>query len=280
MKRTEHENNELVAKIFIGLAAFIVAIWIFCLAGMFDFDMKVATFFAGVSLIALIVPVILIYVFHINNDYMKYILISIVSLLIGLCYCIYTFQMIIMFLIPALVAMLYMDKRLLYFSGVVNLIVIIGAHIITVFYVLQPWLEPFMGMQDIIRFDVIPRVMQLSICFWILVVVMNRMVSYMDQIKNINAMRISDTEAEKKIADIEKQEYDSCLEKLTDREIAVFIQMLLGKTNVQIADALCLSIGTVKNYVSTIYDKIGTRERNYLILKYGRLAVDYDQSNK
>ena len=38
-----------------------------------------------------------------------------------------------------------------------------------------------------------------------------------------------------------------------------------GYTNMQIADKLCLSNGTVKNYISTIYEKLGTKERNSLI---------------
>ncbi len=38
--------------------------------------------------------------------------------------------------------------------------------------------------------------------------------------------------------------------------------------------------GTVKNYVSSVYDKIGIKERNYLILKFGHIIADYDQSNE
>ena len=277
--RNENANNEIVTKIFIGLAAFIVAIWLFCWLGIFDFDMKIATLFLGVSLVVLIVPVILIYVFHIHGAFMKYILISILALLMGLSYCIFTFQMVILFLIPSLVATLYMNRKLLYFSGVASLFIVVVSHVVTGFYVLQPWLEPFMGIGNIIRFGIIPRIMQLGLCFGVLVVLMNRILSYMEQLRNVNDERVSNILISGSGLDIDKQEYDSYLEKLTEREIDVFIQMLLGKTNIQIADTLCLSIGTVKNYVSSIYDKIGTKERNYLILKYGRFVADYDQSN-
>lgn len=44
-----------------------------------------------------------------------------------------------------------------------------------------------------------------------------------------------------------------------------------GYTNTQIAAKLCLSVGTVKNYVSSIYDKTGNRERTDIIW-YGSLA--------
>lgn len=278
-KRNENENNEIVSKIFIGLAGFVLVVWVFCRWGIFDFNMQAASFFAGISIVALNIPVILIFVFHINKSFMKYVLIAILSLLMGLCYCIFTFQMVIVFLVPSLTAMLYMDKKLLYFSGVFNLIVVIGAHIVSAFFVLQPWLEPFAGVQDILRFGVIPRVMQLGLCSGILVLLMNRMLSYMQQLKNINAERAAVITEDNNVFRLEQNEYNSYLEKLTERERDVFVQMLLGKTNVQIADSLCLSTGTVKNYVSSIYDKIGTKERNYLILKFGRFAADCDQSN-
>lgn len=277
--RNETETNEIVSKIFIGLAVFIVVVSIFCWFGIFDFNKKAATFFGGVSVVALNIPVLLIAVFHMNGAYMKYILISILSLLMGVGYCIFTFQMLIIFLVPTLVAMLYMNKKLLYFAGVLNFVVIVGAHIVTIFYVLQPWLEPFSGVENIIRFGIVPRIMQLGVCFGILVILMNRILSYMEQLKNINHERIFSVSADITGSDPEKHEYDSYVEKLTEREKDVFVHMLLGETNMQIADALCLSVGTVKNYVSSIYDKVGTRERTYLILKFGRFAVHYDQSN-
>ena len=277
--RNENTNNEIVTKIFMGLAAFIAVIWLFCWLGVFNFDIKVATLFLTVSLVVLNIPVVLFFVFHLHGEYMKYVLIGILALLMGLSYCVFTFQMVILFLIPSLVATLYMNRRLLYFSGIVSLVVVVGSHVITGFYVLQPWLEPFMGIENIIRFGIIPRIMQLGGCFGVLVVLMNRMLSYMEQLKSVNDERIANIFINGSEPDADQQEYDAYLEQLTERETDVFKQMLLGKTNIQIADTLCLSIGTIKNYVSSIYDKIGTKERNYLILKYGRFAADCDQSN-
>ena len=66
------------------------------------------------------------------------------------------------------------------------------------------------------------------------------------------------------------------LEALTERERSVFVLIVSGYTNMQIADRLCLSNGTVKNYISSIYEKIGTRERNTLIIKYHRFVKEND----
>lgn len=65
-----------------------------------------------------------------------------------------------------------------------------------------------------------------------------------------------------------KKEFETLLGELTEREKSIFLLMIGGYTNMQIADKLCLSNGTVKNYISVIYEKLGTKERNVLILKY------------
>jgi two-component system, NarL family, response regulator DesR len=50
-------------------------------------------------------------------------------------------------------------------------------------------------------------------------------------------------------------------ETLTTREIEVLRKLCDGLTNAEIAATMYLSEGTVKNYVSTLYDKLGVRHR-------------------
>lgn len=278
--RNETENNEIVSKLFIGIFIFIFFIWMLCWCGVFDFDIQVASIFVCISAIFLLTPFVLIYVFHFNTQPMKYILIVDLSLCIGACYYIFTFQMVIMLILPFLVATLYMNKRLLYFSGVVNFVIVIVAHFVSALYVLQPWLEPFLGIKNVIRFDLIPRILQLGICFVLLLVLMNRMLAYMQQLKCVNEELLNEVSSTNDNHDVERKELEGYLSCLTDREKEIFIQMIQGKTNMQIAERLCLSSGTVKNYVSSVYDKIGIKERNYLILKFGHIIADYDQSNE
>lgn len=278
--RNETENNEIVSKLFIGIFIFIFFIWMLCWCGVFDFDIQVASIFVCISAIFLLTPFVLIYVFHFNTQPMKYILIVDLSLCIGACYYIFTFQMVIMLILPFLVATLYMNKRLLYFSGVVNFVIVIVAHLVSALYVLQPWLEPFLGIKNVIRFDLIPRILQLGICFVLLLVLMNRMLAYMQQLKCVNEELLNEVSSTNDNHDVERKELEGYLSCLTDREKEIFIQMIQGKTNMQIAERLCLSSGTVKNYVSSVYDKIGIKERNYLILKFGHIIADYDQSNE
>jgi DNA-binding NarL/FixJ family response regulator len=58
-----------------------------------------------------------------------------------------------------------------------------------------------------------------------------------------------------------------------EREIAILRLLAGGYSNREIAKAVFLSEGTVKNYVSEILDKLGTRDRTRAVLKAITLRV-------
>ena len=58
----------------------------------------------------------------------------------------------------------------------------------------------------------------------------------------------------------------SLLDDMTDREKEICTLLTKGMTNKQIAEALYISEGTVKNYISAIYDKTGIHDRAKLIV--------------
>lgn len=54
---------------------------------------------------------------------------------------------------------------------------------------------------------------------------------------------------------------------LSARELEIARLMIRGVSNREIADTLCLTEGTVKNYISSIYSKMGTHDRSQVINK-------------
>lgn len=60
---------------------------------------------------------------------------------------------------------------------------------------------------------------------------------------------------------------------LTEREVEVLRLMTGGYSNREIADALAISEGTVKNHVSTILSKLGVRDRTRAVLKALELGL-------
>lgn len=53
---------------------------------------------------------------------------------------------------------------------------------------------------------------------------------------------------------------------LSDKEKQIAAHMLEGKTNRQMAESMYMSEGTIKNYVSGIYAKLGTNDRTIAVM--------------
>ena len=66
---------------------------------------------------------------------------------------------------------------------------------------------------------------------------------------------------------------DAPRECFSDREVAVLRLMAGGYSNKEIARAMFLAEGTVKNYVSSILEKLDTRDRTRAVLKAITLRV-------
>lgn len=66
---------------------------------------------------------------------------------------------------------------------------------------------------------------------------------------------------------------DAPAERFSAKEVAVLRLMAGGYSNKEIARAMFLAEGTVKNYVSTILDKLDTRDRTRAVLKAITLRV-------
>ncbi|NLZ70592.1 MAG: response regulator transcription factor [Clostridiaceae bacterium] len=62
--------------------------------------------------------------------------------------------------------------------------------------------------------------------------------------------------------------------RLTERENEVLTRIALGENNRDIAAALFLSEGTVRNHVSSMLDKLGLRDRTQLAVYYYRELVE------
>ncbi len=62
-------------------------------------------------------------------------------------------------------------------------------------------------------------------------------------------------------------------ETFNEREVAILRLLAGGYSNKEIARTLFLAEGTVKNYVSTILDKLGTRDRTRAVLKAITLRI-------
>lgn len=77
---------------------------------------------------------------------------------------------------------------------------------------------------------------------------------------------VNETKEESEGVSSDSKLSDSLLDSFTSRELEIAKLMADGCTNSQIASILFISEGTVKNYVSTIYDKTGIHDRAKLVI--------------
>jgi len=66
---------------------------------------------------------------------------------------------------------------------------------------------------------------------------------------------------------------DAMPDDFTPRELEIIRLLILGKSNKEIAQLLYLSVGTVKNYLSQIYQKIGVSDRANAVLSLQKLEI-------
>lgn len=271
LRKNEAEINESVAKGLLIVFACVFLTVLLCWVGIFDIRFSMTIIMLGVSVVTLIVPSILILKFHVYHIIMKYYIVVALAVMTGTVYVLFTFQAILVFVVPSIIAAFYLDRKLLYFSGILTVIVLFISHWITGTYMFIPWLEPFQSMSDIIRYGALPRCLQYCGCSFLILFMMERYKKLLVQF-GINDNSDEVHKAENK----EEKEFEAMLGALTKRERSVFLLMIGGYTNMQIADKLCLSNGTVKNYISVIYERLGTKERNALILKYSKFSQEND----
>lgn len=271
LKKNEAEINEAAAKALLTVFGVIFLISAFCWTGIFDIQFEMTAILLSVSFVTLVIPAFVILKMHVYNDVMKYLIVASAAIMASAAYVLFTFQAVLVFLVPSVIAVLYLNKRLMYYSGAITVLAILISHIVSACVQYMPYLEPFHGMGDIVRYGAVPRILQYAGCFVLLMLISER---YRKLIIQFIERK---TQAEEE--DKEKAEFEKLLLLLSEREKSVFMLIIGGLTNMQIADKLCLSNGTVKNYVSVIYDKLGTRERNVLILKYSRFYEESDSGH-
>lgn len=267
-KKNESDTNEIVAKSSLLLFAFVLLIGILCWIGVFSIQQSIINYLILASTIPLMLPLLLVHILHINKNWVKYVIITCIVIGTGISYAILTFQTVMIFILPSIIATFYLDIKVTVYTAIINVINIILAHVFTGFYLFQPWVEPFSELKEIMLYGALPRVMQYLMCAFLLYVLCRYFIKVFNGFDRIlkEERKSLEVYAPKQTSD--KTELNQILEQLTEREKNVFELLVQGYTNAQISNQLYLSNGTVKNYVSVIYDKIGTKDRTALILRY------------
>lgn len=72
----------------------------------------------------------------------------------------------------------------------------------------------------------------------------------------------------------QKNKYNPKIDGFSDREFEVSKMIAMGFNNKQIASSLFISEGTVKNYISNIYSKLGTSDRTVAAIEIKKMLEE------
>ena len=100
-------------------------------------------------------------------------------------------------------------------------------HIITGFYVFMPWIEPFVGVGEIVRYGALPRCIQYAGCFLLILFLVDR-----------NSEEEKTMHAVCEIQDEDKSAFEELMGRLTEREQSVFELLVSGYINMQICERI------------------------------------------
>ncbi|BCJ97438.1 response regulator transcription factor [Anaerocolumna chitinilytica] len=321
IRQNEYETNEKVSRAARIILYFELVIAMLCWLKIFDISESIVIGAIAATLVPLLLPVLMVEVLHIEKAWVKYILIASLAAVTGIYYIFLTFQVVLLFILPTIVAALYLEKNVLYFCYGSTVAAILLSHLITGFWLMQPLIEPFTGLKAIMLYGALPRLMEYFCCAVIIQILVSHCRKYIGNIypssgeakadlpqavkgntADINLPEMKTEEgvkleaiitAETKKneregrtalpfkAELNKREEaeESSLQSMTDREIEICRLLALGYTNAHIAKQLFLSGGTVKNYVSAIYEKTGIKDRTALALMLNRYFNKYDSGH-
>lgn len=279
-RQNEYETNEKVSLATRLIFCFILATGVLCWIGVFNVETYIMNRLILATLIPLLLPSLIVDIIHMGEPWVKYVLLTCVSIVMGISYVIFTFQAVLIFVIPTILAALYFNKKVLNFTIIQTIFTIVISHLVTCFYLLQPWVEPFTNPKDIMLYGASLRVLQYLCIAIIIYMLSNRSAKFIDGfytlVKDKEQLVLKLSKQNDTFVKIELEEE---LKLLTEREIEVCRLLSLGYTNAQIANELYLSVGTIKNYVSNIYDKTGIKDRTALALKLFNYFKECDQGH-
>lgn len=208
--KNEIETNKTVSK------AMRIVLYFYFIAGflnlihVFDAVQNVMISMNVLLIIPLLLPTILVDIMHMKKSGVKYIILTCAVIATGICYAILTFQTILMFIIPTILASLYFRKKQLIVVIVESVCNILIAHLSTCYFLMQPWVEPFTGTKKIMLYGAFPRVLQYLCCASLFYMLCNRtsrlMFQYHKSIKDKEVLELQKSIALQKIKYDEREQ--------------------------------------------------------------------------
>lgn len=112
------------------------------------------------SIVILFVPTIIYNFLHLQSKLYRYFVMTLVVVMSGLLYSILSYHVIIMLVFPVVVSCLYCDRNSVIFTVVLNIPVMVAAHLVAFYLKIVPD-EPLVTLKGVVFYGILPRVIEL-----------------------------------------------------------------------------------------------------------------------
>lgn len=182
--KNEIQTNKTVSKAMRFVLYFYFIVGFLNLIHIFDAVQNVMIRMNVLLIIPLLLPTILVDIVHIKKTCVKYIILTCAVISTGVCYSMLTFQTVLMFIIPTILASMYFRKKELMVVMAESVCNILIAHLFSCYFLMEPWIEPFTGLKNIMLYGALPRVLQYLCCAGLFYILCNRTSKLMFQYHN------------------------------------------------------------------------------------------------
>jgi len=172
--KNEIETNKTVSKAMRIVLYFCFAAGFLNLIHVFDAVQNVMIKMNVLLIIPLLLPTILVDIFELKKTWIKYLILTCAVISTGICYTLLTFQTVLMFVIPTILASMYFRKKQLIVVIIESVCNILIAHLFSFNFLMEPWIEPFTGLKNIMLYGAVPRILQYLCCGSLFYILCNR----------------------------------------------------------------------------------------------------------
>ncbi|CUU49628.1 sensor histidine kinase [Clostridium beijerinckii] len=208
--KNEMETNKTVSKAMRIVLYFCFAAGFLNLIHVFDAVQNVMVKMNVLLIIPLLLPTILVDIFELKKSWIKYFILTCAVISTGICYTLLTFQTVLMFVIPTILASMYFRKKQLIVVIIESVFNIVIAHLLSSYFLMEPWVEPFTGLKNIMLYGAVPRILQYLCCGCLFYILCNRtsglMLNYHKFIKDKEVFELEKSIALQKIKYEEREQ--------------------------------------------------------------------------
>lgn len=122
IRKNNLEVNKLAAKCLRITILFLISLWMFAMTDYYDYDeCSIMVVFAS-SIVLLLIPSILVNIFHMEKQWIKYYVIMCILAVVFLLSTFISYDFIVLVILPLLIATLYCDRKLIVATSLIDCI--------------------------------------------------------------------------------------------------------------------------------------------------------------